>query len=84
MLHPGLTRINYKFTSRCLFETPTDSGVLVEALEVLPLCLAPINDGVQKWWPVVGLRSHLHVDTVKHQLDSGYYGIKFTPLGLHI
>jgi len=56
-----------------------DSGILVE---VLPCHLAPIDDGVQTWWPIVGLRSHLHVDTVEHWLDSGYYSVEFTPLGL--
>jgi len=31
-----------------------DSGISVEALEVLPHRLAPVDDGVQTWWPIVG------------------------------
>ena len=57
------------------------SGVLVEAFEVLPHRLAPINDGVRTGWPVVGLRSYLHVDAVEHRLDPGNHGVKFPPLG---
>ena len=30
-----------------------DNGILVEALEVLPRCLAPIDDGVQTWRPII-------------------------------
>ena len=59
-----------------------DSGASVEALKVLPRHLAPVDDGVQMWRPIIGLRSHLHVDIVEHQLDFGYYNIEFTPLGL--
>ena len=58
-----------------------DSGITVEAFEVLPRRLAPINDGVWTWWPTVGLWSHLQVDTVKYRLDSDNYGIEFVPLG---
>ena len=61
-----------------------DGGVTVEAFEVLPRRLAPIDDGVRTWQPVVGLRSHLHVVTVEHWLDFGYYSVEFTPLGLHL
>ena len=43
-----------------------DSGIVVEALEVLPRRVAPVDDGVRTWWPVVGLRSYLHINTVKH------------------
>ena len=46
------------------------NSVVVEALEVLPCCLAPVDDGVRTWWPVVGLRSYFHVDVVEHRLDS--------------
>ena len=36
-----------------------NNGIAVEALEVLPRRLAPLNDGVQMRRPTVGLRSHL-------------------------
>ena len=36
-----------------------DSGISVEAFEVLPCRLAPVNDGVQMGRPVVGPRSYL-------------------------
>ena len=58
-----------------------DDGVVVEAFEVLPCHLAPLDDGVRTWWPIIGLRSHLQVDTVEHQLDPSNYGIEFVPLG---
>ena len=58
-----------------------DSGVSVEAIEVLPHRLAPIDYGVQTWRPVIGLRHHLHVDTVEHRLDSSHHDIEFSPLG---
>ena len=59
-----------------------DSDVSVEALEVLPRRLAPINDGIRMGRPIIGLRSYLHVDTVEHRLDSSHHGIKFSPMGL--
>ena len=58
-----------------------DSGIAVEAFEVLPYRLAPIDEGVWMGRPVVGLRSCLHVDVVEHRLDSGNYGVELTPLG---
>ena len=54
---------------------------MVEAFEVLPRRLVPINDGVWTQRPTVGLRSHLHVDTVEHRLDSSNYGIELVRLG---
>ena len=57
-----------------------DSGVSVEAFEVLPRRLAPVNDGVWMGRPIVGLRSYLHIDTVEHRPDSGHHGVKFSPL----
>ena len=33
-------------------------GVVVEALEVLPRCLAPLDDGVQTLLPAIGLSSY--------------------------
>ena len=44
-----------------------DSDISVEAFEVLPCCLAPVNDGVQMGRPIVRPRSYLHVDTVEHR-----------------
>ena len=58
-----------------------DGGVAVEAFEVLPRLLTPVDDGVWARQPAVGLRSHLHVDIVENQLDSGNYGVKLVPLG---
>ena len=55
---------------------------MVEALEVLPRCLAPFDDGVWTRRPTVGLRSRLHVDVVEHRFDSDNYGIELVPLGL--
>ena len=54
---------------------------MVEALEVLPRRLASIDDGVWTWWPVVRLRTYLHVDAVEHRLDPDNHGVKFPPLG---
>ena len=61
-----------------------DSGVLVEALEVLPRRLASVDDGVRTWWTIVGLRIYLQVDAVKHRPNSGHHGIELSPLGLHL
>ena len=36
-----------------------NDGIVVEALEVLPCLLAPLNDGVRTWWPTIGLGSRL-------------------------
>ena len=58
-----------------------DDGVVVEAVEVLPRRLAPLDDGVQTWWSTVGLRSHLQVDIVEHRFDSDNYGVELVPLG---
>ena len=59
-------------------------GIVVEAFEVLPRRLAPIDDGVRMRRPVVGLRSCLHVDAIKHRPDSSHHGIEFLPLGLRL
>jgi len=61
-----------------------DSGVAVEAFEVLPHRLVPVDDDVWMRWPIVGLRSCLHVDAVKHQPDSSHHGIELSPLGLRL
>ena len=61
-----------------------DSGIAVEAFEVLPLCLAPVDDGVRTRRPVVGLRSYLHVDVVQHRPNSSQHGIELLPLGLRL
>ena len=58
-----------------------DGGVVVEAFEVLPCHLAPIDDGVWTRQPAIGLTSHLHVNIVEHWLDSGNYGVELVPLG---
>ena len=42
------------------------SGVMVEAFEVLPRRLTPVDDGVRTRRPVIGLRSCLDVNAVKH------------------
>ena len=57
-----------------------DGGVAVEAFEVLPRRLVPIDDGVRTRRPTVGQRSHFQVDAVEHRLDSGNYGIELVPL----
>ena len=57
-----------------------DSNVSVEAFEVLPRRLAPVNEGVQMGQPIVGLRSYLHIDTVEHWSNFGHHGVKFSPL----
>ena len=57
-----------------------DGGITVEAFEVLPRHLTPIDDGVWTRWLVVGLRSYLEVDAVEHRLDSSNYGIELAPL----
>jgi len=59
-----------------------DSGIAVEAFEVLQRLLTPVDDGIRTRWPIVGLRSCLHVDAVKHQPNSGHHGIKLSPLSL--
>ena len=41
-----------------------NNGVVVEALEVLPHCLAPLDDGVRTLPPAVGLDSRFQVDAV--------------------
>ena len=56
----------------------------MEVHEVLPRRLAPIDDGVRTWRLVVGLRGHLHVNTVEHRLNSDHHGVKFYPLGLRL
>ena len=61
-----------------------DSGILVEALEVLPRRLILDDDGIRMGRPVVGLRSYLHVDTVEHWPNSGHHSIEFSPLGLRL
>ena len=61
-----------------------DSGVAVETFEVLPHRLAPVDDGVRTRWPVVELRSYLHVDAVKHWPDSGHHSVELSPLGLRL
>ena len=43
--------------------------------------LAPFDDDVWAWWPTVGLRSHLQVDTVEHRFNPGDYGVELLPLG---
>ena len=55
-------------------------GIAVEALEVLPHRLEPLDDGVRTWRPTVRLRSHLQVDAVEHRLDSDNYGVELAPL----
>ena len=52
----------------------------VEALEVLPCCLAPLDDGVWMWWPTARLRSRLQVDAVEHRFNSDDYGIELVPM----
>ena len=54
---------------------------MVEAFKVLPRRLAPVDEGVQTRWPAIGMRSHLHVNTVEHRLDFGNYGAELVPLG---
>ena len=58
-----------------------DGGITVEAFEVLPRRLAPINDGVWTRRPTVRMRSHLQVNVVEHWLDFGNYGVELAPLG---
>ena len=43
-----------------------NNGIVVEALEALPRCLAPFNDNVRVRRPTVGLRSHFWFDAVEH------------------
>ena len=57
-------------------------GIMVEALKVLPCCLAPLDDGVRTLPPAVGLSSHLQVDTVKHWLNCGNYNVQVLLLSL--
>ena len=57
------------------------NGITVEALEVLPCRLTPVDEGVWTRWPTVGLRSHLQVNAVEHRLDTGNYGVELAPLG---
>ena len=59
-----------------------DDGIVVEAFEVLPRRLAPIDDGVRTRWPIVGLRSYLYIDAVKQWPNSGHHGVELSPLGL--
>ena len=63
-----------------------DSGVSVEALEVLPRRLAPVDDGVRMWRAVIGLRSHLPVDKSSTGLTLAIrrrvYSFEFVPLAL--
>ena len=58
-----------------------DSGIAVEAFEVLPRRLAPFDDGVRTRRPAVGLWSHLQVDAVELRFDSGNYSVELVPLG---
>ena len=58
-----------------------NGGIMVEAFELLPRRLAPIDDGVRTWWPTIRLRSHLHIDIVEHWLDSSNHDIELVPLG---
>ena len=59
-----------------------DGGITVEAFEVLPHHLAPVDDGVRTRRPIVRLRSCLHVDVVKHQPNFDHHGVEILPLGL--
>ena len=54
---------------------------MVEALEVLPCFLAPLDDGVRTLLPIVRLRSQFQVDTVEHQFNYGDYSVEVIPLG---
>ena len=56
-----------------------NNGIAIEALEVLPCHLTPLDDGVQTQWPTIGLRSHLQVDAVEHRLDSSNNGVELVP-----
>ena len=60
------------------------NGIAVEALKVLPCCLAPLDDGVRMLPPVIRLSSRFQVDAVKHQFNCGDYGVEVVPLGLGI
>ena len=57
-------------------------GVMVEALKVLPCCLAPLDDGVRTLPPAVGLGSRFQVDAVQHRFNCGDYSVEGISLGL--
>ena len=61
-----------------------DSGIAVEAFEVLLHYIASVDDGVRMRRSIVGLRIYLQVDAVKHRPNSGHHGIELSPLGLHL
>ena len=52
------------------------NGIMVEDLEVLPCCLAPLDYGVRTLTPVVVLSSRFQIDAVKHRLNCGDYSIE--------
>ena len=58
------------------------NGVEVEALEVLPRCLAPLDDDVRMLSPAVELNTRFQVDAVKHRFNCGDYSVEVIPLGL--
>ena len=58
------------------------NGIAVEGLEVLPCCLAPLDDGVRMLLPAVVLSGQFQVDAVKHRLNCGDYSVKVLLLDL--
>ena len=57
-------------------------GIMVEGLEVLPCCLAPLDDGVRMLLPAVVLSGQFQVDAVKHLLNCGNYSVEVLLLDL--
>ena len=58
------------------------NSVTVEALEVLPRCLAPLDDGVRMLPPTVELNTQFQVNAVKHRFNCSNYSIEVLLLDL--